>query len=101
MNKERLEDVLGVSLSDEDVESIKTYYLKFYNNPENYVGTELPKIVLLDIGKTEDVPAVAVSNSNVSNASEDESERKKPGRRKKVSNLSTLFDKAAGELHYK
>ena len=54
MEKERLEAVLRTELSPEDLKNIRIYYLKFYNEPERYVGTDMIKMVLMDIGKSED-----------------------------------------------
>lgn len=52
MEKERIENVLKVDLTKDDMKYIRTYYLKFYNDPEKFEGSGVAKAVLEDLGKT-------------------------------------------------
>lgn len=54
MSKVGLENVLKVELSDSDIRLIKTYYFKFYNEPEKINETGVASLILSDIGKESD-----------------------------------------------
>lgn len=54
MERERLENVLRTELTKDDVKQIRTYYLRFYNEPEKYLNTEMVGLVLMDLDKEPD-----------------------------------------------
>lgn len=49
MDKNRLEKVLGMSLSKEHIKYLRTYYLKFYNDPESYTDSGMISLILDDL----------------------------------------------------
>lgn len=40
-----------VDLTKDDMKNIRTYYLKFYNDPEKYAQTQMVSLILMDLDK--------------------------------------------------
>lgn len=49
MEKERIEKVLGTTITKDDMKYLRTYYLKFYNDPEAYKDSGMISAMLGDL----------------------------------------------------